>query len=730
MKANQNENGNGKTEILIAEDSRTQAEQLGFLLEQHGYLVTIAADGKLALEAAQAHRPALVISDIVMPEMDGYELCKAIKSDEKLKDIPVILVTTLSDAQDVIRGLECGADNFIRKPYDERYLLSRINYLLMNLELRKNQKMQLGVEIELGGHKHFITAERQQILDLLISTYEQAVHINNELKLREKDLEHSNQILNGLYLIAEGINHAVGEREVAETALERALELPGVQGGWISMREGESNFRLVAARNLPPALTAPGALDGDCACRKLLLSGKLDAVSNILECERLAKARGDTKGLLYHATVPLLLGERTVGLMNLVGPKEGLFDEAELKVLYGVGNQVAVAMERARLYEHLEQLVEERTAKLAIEIEEHKRAEVRVIRLNRIYAVLSGINTTIVHIRDEDELFREACCIAVEQGGFTFAWIGKYDADIRLVTPVAQAGHDDGYLAQINLTACEGVQGSCALTTQALTEAKPAVCNDIASDERMAVWRDAALSRGYRSVAVLPLIRDDKPVGVFALYAAELDAFDDEEMSLLIEMSGDIGYALGNFHIEARHKQAEDELRKLSQAVEQSANSIVITDLNANIEYVNEGFVKATGYSREEVIGQNPGILHSGKNSRENYNDMWAHLTRGTEWKGEFINRRKDGSEFIESIFVSPVRDADGKVTHYLGIKEDITERKQAESLIAEQLNELRRWYDATLGREMRSIELKCEVNELLKQAGQPPRYPNAEIIE
>src|ERR1700693_179302 len=119
MKANQN----GKTKILIAEDSRTQAEQLGFLLEQHGYQVTITADGKQALEAAQAQKPDLIISDIMMPEMDGYELCKAIKSDEKLKDIPVILVTTLSDAQDVIRGLECGADNFIRKPYDERYLL-------------------------------------------------------------------------------------------------------------------------------------------------------------------------------------------------------------------------------------------------------------------------------------------------------------------------------------------------------------------------------------------------------------------------------------------------------------------------------------------------------------------------------------------------------------------------------------------------------------------------------
>jgi GAF domain-containing protein len=129
------------------------------------------------------------------------------------------------------------------------------------------------------------------------------------------------------------------------------------------------------------------------------------------------------------------------------------------------------------------------------------------------------------------------------------------------------------------------------LTAQALTEVKPVVCNDIASDARMATLRSAALSRGYRSVAVFPLLLEKRPWGVFALYSTETDAFDDEEMKLLIEMSGDISYALDNLRLEYRRKLAEDELRKLSLAVEQSRNSIVITDLDANIEYVNEGFV-------------------------------------------------------------------------------------------------------------------------------------------
>ncbi|RMH67827.1 MAG: response regulator, partial [Bacteroidetes bacterium] len=114
--------------ILVVEDSLTQAEQLRYALEQKGFCVTIQRDGEQALAWMQEHLPTLIISDIVMPRMNGYQLCKAVKDDPRLREIPFMLLTSLSDPADVIEGLKAGADNFVVKPFNEEFLLSRIKY--------------------------------------------------------------------------------------------------------------------------------------------------------------------------------------------------------------------------------------------------------------------------------------------------------------------------------------------------------------------------------------------------------------------------------------------------------------------------------------------------------------------------------------------------------------------------------------------------------------------------
>jgi DNA-binding response OmpR family regulator len=182
---------NDGDEILIVEDSLTQAEHLKYLLQEHGYRATVAANGKLALVSVRKRKPRLIISDIMMPEMDGYTLCRTIKSDPATKDIPVILLTSLDSHGDVIKVLDSCADNFIRKPYEDKYLLSRVRYILTNRELPETVS-QVGIEIFLGGKRHFITAQREQILNLLISMYESSGQINQELTAMKKALEKAN----------------------------------------------------------------------------------------------------------------------------------------------------------------------------------------------------------------------------------------------------------------------------------------------------------------------------------------------------------------------------------------------------------------------------------------------------------------------------------------------------------------------------------------------------------
>ncbi|UUZ77176.1 response regulator [Polaromonas sp. P1(28)-13] len=195
--------------ILIAEDSPTQAKRLQHILQQQGYEVVVAGNGRIALDMAARSKPALIISDVVMPEMDGYELSNRVKADANLRDIPVILVTTMSDPQDVIRGLECGADNFVLKPYDERYLLGRVRYVLANREFHQPQEAGMGVELYFNDKKHYITAGRLQILNLLLSTYDAAIQRNKQLQNSQQELQVLNSKLAAVNRELESFSYSV-----------------------------------------------------------------------------------------------------------------------------------------------------------------------------------------------------------------------------------------------------------------------------------------------------------------------------------------------------------------------------------------------------------------------------------------------------------------------------------------------------------------------------------------
>lgn len=201
--------------ILIVEDSLTQAAELRNLLQKHGYQVTVAANGKEGLAAARERKPDLVISDVLMPVMDGYEMCHVIKRDEALEDIPVILLTVLSDTEDVIQALKAGVDYYLTKPYYEDHLLSRVESALAKPVQRKSKGAEERLEVTFGGERYVITSGRQQILNLLLSTYDSAVRQNRELIETQRELQKLN----------EQLEEKIGELEEMQDRLIRTERL-------------------------------------------------------------------------------------------------------------------------------------------------------------------------------------------------------------------------------------------------------------------------------------------------------------------------------------------------------------------------------------------------------------------------------------------------------------------------------------------------------------------------
>ena len=155
-----------------------------------------------------------------------------------------------------------------------------------------------------------------------------------------------------------------------------------------------------------------------------------------------------------------------------------------------------------------------------------------------------------------------------------------------------------------------------------------------------------------------------------------IEQLQNDRVSELAELAN----AVLSFHdaLSDRHR-VEKEWRKLSLAVDQSPSGIIITDLEGNIEYVNHAFLANSGYEKMEVLGENPRFLRDAKTSESYYKEMWDTITNGHVWQGEFYNRRKDGSEYIEANIVAPIKQADGSITNFLAIKEDVTEKIKME---------------------------------------------------
>jgi PAS domain S-box-containing protein len=378
---------NKKVEILVVEDSPTQAMELRNILEQNDYHVSVTKNGLEALTFLKKLTPEVIISDVIMPEMDGFELCQKIKEDKNLQNIPVIILTTLSEPEDIIRGLMSGADNFVTKPWREESILSRIHYVLANHDMRKDSiSSEMGIEVFFGGKKHFITSDRMQILDLLFSTYEaniqkskELININKELTKTQEELKtlneqleqkvvertqkitHLNSVINAVRKVNQLIITENNPDRVLQGACDNLINASGFCKAWIAIKNisGKLVWKVEAGfgRKIWPMIELLKRGDFPTCAKRVLEQSNIEVIkdpsSTCGDCP-LADAY-DNKGVMC---VRLKHNEKVYGFLSVSTLNEFIEDKEQLSLFQEVADDIALALHTIELNEKHEEAEE------------------------------------------------------------------------------------------------------------------------------------------------------------------------------------------------------------------------------------------------------------------------------------------------------------------------------------------------------------------------------------
>ncbi|MDP2795131.1 MAG: response regulator, partial [Sulfurisoma sp.] len=392
-------------EILVVEDSPVEAELLRRALIRAGYAVSVAKNGEEGLQAARARRPALVMSDINMPLMDGYQLCRAIKYDEELWNVPLILLTALSEPEDIIGAINCGADAYIVKPYVEANLLERIRSLLTSPIRRKRTEERRENMVSYGGQRHAVAGGGEQILNLLLSLYENMLNQNrylaatqtqlnllnesleDQVRGRTAELEQTNRALRILFACNVALVHARSEEELFQTVCRQIVEIGGYLLAWVEYpgaAEGDSPrvgawFGDAAAwRCHAEMATTPEHAD-HCLAAIALRTRETRVCNNLHEMPECAFGLLREAGVAAILALPLLHNGEIHGVLITFASVADAFGAAEVELAEELAGDLAygivtlrIRAELDRHREHLEELVEQRTAQLA---EARQRAE-------------------------------------------------------------------------------------------------------------------------------------------------------------------------------------------------------------------------------------------------------------------------------------------------------------------------------------------------------------------
>ncbi|MCX6073287.1 MAG: response regulator [Campylobacterales bacterium] len=488
-----------KIMILVVEDSLTQAEEVRYFLESYDYTVAIAHDGEEALEWLQNSdaNPDVIVSDVVMPRMDGYEFCKAIRANERFKNIPVILLTSLSEPHDIIKSIEAGANKFLTKPFDHKRLPEVIDELYINTQRRSVERMEMGIRLMFGGNNFLITADKVQILDLLLSSYEDSYYKNIQLQETRSELEKLNS-------------------QLEEKVQERTTKLKEKEKQFRTLTEHTPDLIVRMDRNENVVYINKVVEDLFGITHEQLIgqsTSKLDEIFERFCTHTVTEVFTNGKEIKNEMEVQTLQGKRWFG--SVFVPEYN--DEGEIEYVLKVSRDITTI----------------------------KEYEAHLIHQKDLYQALSRTNGAIIYSKTEQELFDAICQIAIKYGKFTYCWIATIDPTTHEMKLQSIAGGNEAYI--LDLKTLLHKKGSALLDS--LEEERALICNDINDPAaNLMICKELAEMYGTQSFANFRLFNGSETYAILTLCSDQKAFFDEEIEALLNEMVGDISFALKNFN--------------------------------------------------------------------------------------------------------------------------------------------------------------------------------------